>query len=71
MDKVWNVKLAQRVLSFLLVVFILVIAVYKGPELLEAIKKVRLLQNKAMCWNFAWQELKMIASFGMIANCKR
>ena len=42
MDKAWNVKLAQRVLSFLLVVFILVIAVYKGPELLEAIKKVRL-----------------------------
>jgi glycosyltransferase 2 family protein len=47
MDKVWNVKLAQRVLSFLLVVFILVIAVYKGPELLEAIKKVRL------DWTFA------------------
>jgi len=42
MDKVWNVKLAQRVLSFLLVVVILVIAVYKGPELLEAIRKVRL-----------------------------
>jgi len=42
MDKTWNVKLAQRVLSFLLVVFILVIAVYKGPELLEAMKKVRL-----------------------------
>ncbi len=42
MDKAWNVKLAQRVLSFLLVVVILVIAVYKGPELLEAIRKVRL-----------------------------
>ena len=42
MDKVWNVKLAQRVLSFLLVAVILVIAVYKGPELLEAIRKVRL-----------------------------
>jgi len=42
MDKAWNVKLAQRVLSFVIVVFILVVAVYKGPELLEAIKKVRL-----------------------------
>ena len=42
MDKVWNVKLAQRVLSFLLVVVILVIAVYKGPELLETIRKVRI-----------------------------
>ena len=42
MDKAWNVKLAQRVMSFLLVVFILAIAVYKGPELLEAIRKVRL-----------------------------
>jgi len=42
MDKVWNIKLAQRVLSFLLVVVILVIAVYEGPELMEAIRKVRL-----------------------------
>ena len=42
MDKAWNIKLIQRVLSFILVVFILVIAVYKGPELLEASKKIRL-----------------------------
>jgi uncharacterized membrane protein YbhN (UPF0104 family) len=42
MDKVWNIELAQRVLSFLLVAVILMIAVYKGPELLETIRKVRL-----------------------------
>ena len=42
MDKAWNVKLAQRVLSFMLVVFILVVAVYKGPELLETIRKIRI-----------------------------
>ncbi|MBT8375026.1 MAG: flippase-like domain-containing protein, partial [Deltaproteobacteria bacterium] len=42
MDKKWNVRLVQRILSFLLVIFILLIAVYEGPELLEAIKNVRL-----------------------------
>ena len=42
MDKVWDMRIAQRVLSFLLVVFILAVAVYERHELLEAFRKIKI-----------------------------
>lgn len=64
MSSMGKVKLVQSILSFVFVAFVLVIAIYKGPKLLEAYRKVRLdwIAAGLLCYliNYLFRSIRLI-----------